>query len=55
MNRRRILYTSSAIVAAVMAGFTRRRAANAAPATGANYRVVHTDAQWRQLLESRRL
>lgn len=50
MNRRKILYTSSAIAAAVMAGFTRRRAANAAPATDANYRVVHTDAEWRKLL-----
>jgi peptide-methionine (R)-S-oxide reductase len=50
MNRRKILYASSAIAAAMMAGLTRRRAANAAPATGGDYRVVHTDAQWRKLL-----
>ena len=33
-----------------MAGFIRRRNANAASASGVNYRVVHTDVEWRRLL-----
>jgi peptide-methionine (R)-S-oxide reductase len=50
MNRRTILSISSAFAGVLMAGFARRRAANAASASNVDYRVVHTDAEWRRLL-----
>jgi peptide-methionine (R)-S-oxide reductase len=50
MNRRTILSTSSAFAGVLMAGFIRPCTANAASASGVNYRVVHTDVEWRRLL-----
>ncbi len=45
MNRRTILATSGAFAGVLMAGFMRPRTANAASASGAIYRVVHTDVE----------
>ena len=55
MNRRTILSTSSVLAGILMAGLVRPRAANAASVSGANYLVVHTDAEWRRLLSPCRL
>jgi len=50
MNRRTILSTSSVLASVLMARLVRPRAANAASVSGVNYRVVHTDEEWRRLL-----
>jgi hypothetical protein len=52
MNRRMILYSSSACAGLALIGIRLARHANAAgqPATAEHYTVVHTDAEWRQLL-----
>ncbi len=54
MNRRTMIYASSAMAAVAALGFRRLHSAQAAdPAAAApaeHYAVVHTDAQWRQLL-----
>jgi peptide-methionine (R)-S-oxide reductase len=52
MNRRTILYSSSACAGLALIGIRLARHADAAgqPATAEQYTVMHTDAEWRQLL-----
>jgi peptide-methionine (R)-S-oxide reductase len=52
MYRRMILYSSTACAGLALIGLRLTRDANAADqsATGEHYAVMHTDAQWRQLL-----
>ena len=52
MNRRSILYASSACAGVAFVGLRVACHADAAdpPASAEHYTVVHTDAEWRQLL-----
>ncbi len=50
MNRRMIIYGSSAMAVLAALGFRRLHSAQAATAPAEHYAVVHTDAQWRQIL-----
>ena len=45
-----IIYASGAMAALAALGFRRMHSAGAAAAPAAHYAVVHTDAQWRQIL-----
>jgi peptide-methionine (R)-S-oxide reductase len=52
MNRRELLFSSTAFAGVLMVGFVRSRFAGAAsaPAPAPHFRVVHTDAEWRKIL-----
>lgn len=50
MKRRTIIYASTATAVLAAIGFRRMHSAGATAAPAAHYAVVHTDAQWRQIL-----